>query len=186
MKDPDPYSSRKIQADLLKRQYPQVEELLYSDELLISVTNRKPLFISGLFCVIIGILFSVQASFYLLATHHYWGIPIVLFSIVIIWVGFRLVFFIRKEIVFVTNQRIAHIKVDFSGRGFQVPFSIPLSEIAKVHLYRDTILFRSFKSQYGDIIVKRKNGSSYLVPTLMDSVLVFEIITAELLLIRKA
>ena len=172
--------SRAIQADLLGRRYPQVRELLSNNEELLSVSQRKPMRVTGVFCIMIGAIFAVQVSAFTLFSHPGWTMTAILASLALIWTGIWLAFLIKNEYVFVTDVRIVHWRVNLLGRSAKTPLSILLSDIDGVHLYRDTLMFRSFnKNTNGDILVRKKTGKTYLIPTLKESVNISETIIDE-------
>jgi hypothetical protein len=180
--------SREIQTALLERRYPKVKELLCDKEVLLSVSERRPLCFTGLFCIIIGIILAVQVSAFFLLSHPQWAIPGLVVSVSCIWAGVRLAVLIKNECVFITDNRIVHWRVDLLGRSTGRPLSIFLSEIAGVHLFRDTLMFQRFLNKdgnsKGDILIKKKNGGTYLVPSLKDGVGLSEILMTELPLYR--
>jgi hypothetical protein len=185
---PDNTGSKGIHTALLERRYPKVKELLCDKEVLLSVSERKPLCITGLFCITIGIIFAVQLSAFFLLSYPQWSIPGLLVSVACVWAGVRLAFLIKNECVFITDNRIVHWRVDMLGRLAGTPLSISLSEITGVRLLRDTLMFQRFLNKdgnsNGDILIRKKNGGTYLVPSLKDGAGLSEILMAELPLYR--
>ena len=177
--------SREIQAAVLKRRYPKVEALLLnSDEVLLSVSERKPLRMTGFFYIVIGVIVAVQISVHFLLSHPHWSVPLLVASVICMWAGVWLIFFTKNECVFVTDRRLVHLKVDLVGRSARIPLSIDLSDISEVHLYRNSLMLGGRNNTSGDILVKKKVGGTYLVPSLMDSVGVSEILMTELSFFR--
>ena len=177
--------SRALQANLLERKHPQVKKHICGDEVWLAFSKRKPQRAAGLFCILIGGLGSVQVSIYFLFSNPQWAILVLLFALMLTWTGVWLVVFIKKEYVFVTSSRIAHQRINYFGRLKKILFSISLSEISGIRLYRNTIMFRAFtRSEGGDILIKKNNNKTYLVPWLEDSVSISEILMTEVSFLR--
>ena len=171
--------SRKIQAALLEEKYPQIKGLLREEELLLSVSERRPLRVTGLFCMGIGVVVAQQMFLFFLSTAPMWALAVLVFFALCIWVGLWLAIFIQKESVFVTDSRIVHWKVNRAGQLAKTPMTIPLAEVAGVHLYRNSILMGGRNNSGGEILVKKKDSRSYLFPSLKDSAGLSEILMAE-------
>ena len=170
---------RAIRARILERQYPQIKAQLGNGEVLLSVSGRAPVYIPGLFCILIGLFFAAQIAGYFLLSSPVWWIPVLLFCVSLVWAGIRLVFLVKTEYVFVTDKRVTHQRVDLLGRISKTPVLIYFTEITGVRLYRGVIAFRSQNATTGDVFV-RKNKGSYLTPTLSDGVGLTETLIAEL------
>jgi hypothetical protein len=176
----DALDSRAIQANLLLRQYPRLKEQLCGGEVMLAISQRKPMRITGLFCILIGIVAAVQTLEFFLFQHPWWGAAALPFFVAVVWAGVWLAFLMGREYVFVTDSRIVHQRLDLLGRRKSSVVSILFSEIEGVNLYRSSILFRTFDNMDGDLLIRRKNGSSYIVMALQDSVNLSEILIAEL------
>ena len=169
---------RKIQSDLLARQFPQAKALLDDHEDLMAVSRRYPHYISGVSCIVSGIIFGWQISKFFLFSSPLWAVPTLLILLALVWTGVWLITVIKHEYVLVTNMRIIHQKVDFLGHMKRVPHSILLSEVVSAHLYKKTVFFRAEKHMSGDILVKSEK-KSYLIPTVVDGMELLEIMMAE-------
>ena len=180
MVETNDFDSRAIQANLLGRRFPQAKGYLCDDEILLAVSKRKLMSVSGLFCILVGTVFGVQIPLYYLMVNPIWAASGLVFSIVVIWTGIWLTFFRKREHIFVTNRRIVHQKVDLLGRLAKHVLSIPISEISGFQVYKETVAFRSPSNVIGDILIKKKDGGTYLIPALEDSLCVSEALMTEL------
>ena len=175
--------SREIRAELLERQFPHVKAQLQDGEAIRAVAQRKAHYVTGAFCIIIGVLFAMQLVMFFLKTKPLLAIVLLLLFSALIWIGVLLVIFIKKEYVFVTDRRIAHHRINLLGQLNEYPLSIPFSEINGIHLYKNKIMTRQAENGLGDILIKMKN-KTYLVPTVMDGSGLTEILIAELKLYK--
>ena len=90
---------------------------------------------------------------------------------------------IKKELVFLTSERVAYMKVDMIGRPVQKLTEYPVSDITGVQLYRKSITYRSKENVIGDVLIKT-GKKSYLLPTVWDSVTLSETLMTEIKHIR--
>lgn len=179
MPEPEGYYSRTVQAGVLGRTYPNVKKQLNSGELLLAVSGRKTPYFTGAFCIFIGAIMVWQSVTYLMSLSPLIAIPVLLLCLALVWAGVRLVVFVRREYVFLTDSRIAYQKVDLFCRIDREPLSIPLPDIGAAHLQRRSAVVLPKKTTAGDIIIK-KNGRTYLFPTIKDGVDFSEVLMAEL------
>jgi len=170
--------SKEIQTRSLEHKYPQIKKLINEDEALLAVSKRKPLYVPGLFCVFIGLIFLWQISEYWLISNPLWAIPAFLLSLMLIWLGVWFSVLVNKECVFVTDSRVARQRVNILGRSTKRLFSIPLSEITSVHLFKKTFV-RLSNNGIGDILIK-SGFRSYLLPTTYEGSILSETLILEL------
>ena len=183
MEKQDDVSSREIQMALLLRRYPKLREMLHENETLLAASERRPLRVTGLFCVVIGTIFAVQIAGYYLLSGPLWVLPVLVICVTCVWAGVWMAFLTKNEYVFVTDDRIVHWKVNIIGRRSNKVYTVLLSEIDGVRLYRSALMWQKFLGKAGesggDILVKKKSGGTYLVPSLREGVDVSESLMAE-------
>ena len=172
--------SREIQAALLERRFPKVKAQLHDDEVLLFASERKPSRVTGFFCAAIGVFVAVQVSAHYIFLHPQWAIPVLAMSIACIWTGVWLALLVGNGFVFITDNRFVYWKTNFVGCHTREPLSVEYSEIAGIHLFRSSLAFGGKNNAAGDILIKKKKGGSYLVPSLKDSVGMSEVFMAEL------
>ena len=180
----DEAQSRALHTRLLGNQYPHIKEQLNKGETLLAVSDRKPLRITGSFCIIVGIFFAADIIMFFTSSYLQWILPGLLLCAVSIWAGVRLAILISKEYVFVTDSRISYQKVNLLGRLAKAPLSIPLSEISTVRQFGNTSVSKTNSMNGGDILIKKKGGGTHLIPKLKDSRTISEIVVSELEIIR--
>ena len=183
MSEVDVRTSDLIQAEMLRRQYPKIVKHLNGGEMLLAVSFRKTPYLAGLSCVLVGAVLLLVAVTLYFRPFNMLAIPAVLICIFLIWAGIRLIVFIRNECIFLTDSRVAHQKVDVFGRLSDGPYSIPLSDVVSVQLYRYAMGFANKKD--GDIYIRRK-GKSYLIPTIQGGVVFVELLITEVRRVRSA
>ena len=176
----DEAQSRDLQRSRLEKDFPAAKEHLDHGEILLAVSKRLPQYVTGIFCVLVGVFFIGQITAHFLLKYPLPAVPALLISILLVWLGLWFVFLAKCEYVFVTDQRIVHQKINMLGKARRRPFAVSLSDIQSAHLYRNRIMLFADNGTGGDILLRKKSGGTYLVPTLSDGVTVAEALIAQL------
>ena len=171
--------SRQVQAKLLEKEFQYVKEQLNDGETLLAVAIRKPLYFTGGSLIFIGLIVAWQMLAYFLMSEPLWTILTVLFSLAAIWVGIRLALFANKEYVFLTNKRVAHQRLNVFFKMEDSPYSIQLTDVVSVRLFKKMSRMSTKARMVGDIAIKKIRGH-YQIPTLKDAVTISELLIAEL------
>ena len=156
----------------------QCKITLKNDEKIIAYSRRKSNIAAGASMMLFGSMAGIDLFRYLLKTNLAGTILSIVLSITIVFMGIRLVFHIKKQLVLVTNFRVILSKINCLGSYISSCTELTIREIKKATSFRRVSYHLKHKGM-GMVLIKLISGKSVLLPTLYCGDIVTEAINRE-------
>lgn len=175
---------RDIEHGILKRKFPNAARRLRENEIFLAGSFRKPPMIFGCSIAFLAVFLLAEGISFLLRGELLLGILCEMAGAALVPAGYYVLFVIKKEYVYVTNQRIVHVKMSWSQKKEKEEKEILLTQVQSTRLLRDVAWSKDSTS--GQISLKiEKRKSSVLLPNLEEATAVYTELNQGLLERKK-
>ena len=149
-----------------------------NDERIIAYSRRKPNFAAGTAMMFVGIVAGIDLFRYFLLTNLAGALLSFTLCTAIVFLGIRLVFYAKRQLVFVTNFRIILSRIDCLGRYAAPCTELKIQDIINAKNLKNASHYLNRKST-GEILIRLISGKSILLPKFYCGDIVAEAINRE-------